>query len=86
MAEAFLEAGEQRLFVARFDVDDPIRVKACLVDRRREQVGAGYAPKDAAWQPSDDPSREYRRRRAVYRAGAAPSDFVQGAKREAATR
>ena len=60
MAQTFLEAGENRLLIARLDIDHAVRRQPRLRDRRGEKILAGYAPQDLAARPRRDASREKR--------------------------
>lgn len=44
MTKPFLHAGEHRLVVISFDIDDAIGLEACLRKGRCKQVGLGDAP------------------------------------------
>ena len=82
MPQPFLEAGEHRLLVAAFDIDDPVGVQPGLRQRRREQVRSREAPQHLAARAGGDPGGEKRRGRAVDRAVAAAGDLMQRAKRQ----
>ena len=60
MAQALLETGEKRLFVARLDVDHAIWSEPGLRDRGSEQVLASDAPQDLAERPGGDSGGEAR--------------------------
>lgn len=48
MPQPFLETGQQRLFIARLDMDQPVRGKPSLRQRWGKKVRPGHAPKDFA--------------------------------------
>ncbi len=84
MPQSLLEAGQQALLIPRLQIDQPVRFKADLLERRGEQVGLGDAPQDRAGQSGRDAGGEQRRRRAVDRAVPAARHFVKGAERQPA--
>lgn len=51
MTQAFFDAGEQALVVARFDIDDAVWREACLGQRWSEQVRPGDDPEHLASRP-----------------------------------
>jgi hypothetical protein len=86
VAQTLLKAGEHRLVVAGFEIDDAIGFQARLGERRREQVGPRDAPQDFAARPGRNAGRKQRSGRAVDRAIAAASDLMQSTKRESTPR
>lgn len=85
MPQTFFHAGEDRLVVPSFDVDDAIGDEAGLGDRGCEKIGARDAPQDLALGAGRYAGAEKRRSRAINRAVSAACDFMQSAKRETAT-
>lgn len=86
MAKSLLETGQDGLFVAGLDMDDPVGRQASLGQRRGEEVLAGDAPEHLAAGPCGNAGGEQRRGRAVDGAGAAAGDLVERAERQAAVR
>ena len=82
MPQAFLEAGEDGLLVAAFEIDDAVGVQPGLRERRRKQVQSRETPEHLAARAGGDPCRKKRGCRAVYRAIASASDLMQSAKRQ----
>ncbi len=79
MPQPFFHAGEKRLFIAGFDIDDAIGRQARLGDRGSEQVRSRDAPEDLALGASGDAGAEERGSGAIDRAVAAAGDFMQRA-------
>jgi hypothetical protein len=84
MAKAFLHARQDGLVVAGLDIDDAVGGKACLGERRREQVRLGDAPQRLAGRASRDSGREESCRRPIDRAITAAGNLMQRAARQAA--
>lgn len=84
MAEAFLGAGENRLVIARFDVDHTIGAKPRLGKCRREQIRPCQAPKHLPACARGDAGGEQSGRGAVDGAIAAAGDFMHRTARQAA--
>jgi len=51
VSQSFLETGQQRLFIARLDMDQPVGGKPSLRKRWGKKVGARHAPEDLAACP-----------------------------------
>jgi hypothetical protein len=86
MTQTFLETGQHRLLVTRFDINDTIRRQTYLRERWREQIGLGHAPQHFACCACGDTGCEQRRRRSVDSALAAPCNFMQAPQRQSALR
>lgn len=86
MAQTFLEAGQDRFVVAAFEIDDPIRLQACLGECRREEVRARHAPQHLALRSGGDAGGEQGRGRTVDRTVPTAGDLVQRTERQAAAR
>lgn len=86
MPQAFLETGEHRLLVSRFDIDHPFRREPDQGECRCEQVLAGHAPQHAPPGPRRDPGSKECGGSPVDRAVSAPSHFVQRPERQPAFR
>ena len=86
MAQAFLEAGEGREFVAGLDVDHPIHGQPCRLQPRRKQILLAHAPEDLSLQPRHDPSRKQRRSGTIQCPIPPAGNFMQSAQRQAAAR
>src|ERR1700731_4225600 len=84
--QAFLETDEDRLLIARLDIDHAIGHEPGLREGRGEQVLPGETPEHPATQPRSDSRRKERRGRAVDRAMAAAGNLMQSAERQAAFR
>ena len=82
MSQPFFEAGEDGLLVAALEIDDAVCVQAGLRERRRKQVQSRETPEHFAVRAGGDPCGKKRSGCAVNRAVAAPSDLMQGAKRQ----
>ena len=85
MPNAFLETCQHRLLVAGVDVDDAVRVKADLGQRRREQVLPRDAPKNFAPGARCDPGREQCRSGTVDGGISTAGNFVQRPDRQPTT-
>ena len=86
MPQAFLKTDEDRLFVARLDIDHAIGHEPGLCEGRGEQILLCDTPEHLATQPRRDSSRKERRGRAVDRAMAAAGHLMQSAKCQSASR
>jgi len=86
MPQTFLETDEDRLFVARLDIDHAIGHEPGLCEGRGEQILLCDTPEHLATQPRRDSSRKERRGRAVDRAMAAAGHLMQSAKCQSASR
>lgn len=74
--KSLLAAFQDKLLLDRFDIDDPIWMKADLSKRRGEQVRASQAPDDLAFGASCDARDKQRCRRTSNRACSSSSEFV----------
>ena len=84
--QAFLETDEDRLLIARLDIDHAVGHEPGLREGRGEQILPGETPEHPATQPRSDSRRKERRGGAVDRAMAAAGHLMQRAKRQAASR
>lgn len=84
MSQALLETGEQGLFIARLDMNQPIGSKPRLCQRRGKQVGARDTPKDFAAGPRCNPSRKQPGRGAIDGAISTTGNLMQTAHRQPA--
>ena len=83
MTKPFLETSQERLLVARFDIDHAIRVEPSLRKGRSEKIGACDAPEDLALGSRGDTGDKEGSCRTINRAVAASRNFMQRAAREA---
>ena len=86
MPQTFLETDEDRLFVARLDIDHAIGHEPGLREGRGEQILPCDTPEHLTTQPRRDSRRKERRSRAVGRAMAAAGHLMQSAKCQSASR
>ena len=86
MPQTFLETDEDRLFVARLDIDHAIGREPGLREGRGEQILPCDTPEHLTTQPRRDSCRKERRSRAVDRAMAAAGHLMQSAKCQSASR
>ncbi len=77
MPQAFLHAREDRLVVARLDIDHAIGRESGLREGRREQVGPSDAPQDLAFGARRDSADEKCRGSAIDGAISAACYFMQ---------
>ena len=76
VAQALLEASQDRLLVARLDVDNSNRGHSRLGKRRGKQILAGNAPEHLAPSSRRNSGGEQRRRGAVDRTVPAARDLL----------
>lgn len=86
MTQAFFDAGEHGLVVARFDIDDAVRREARLGQRRSEQVRPGDDPEHLASRPGGDSTGKERCSGSIDRAVTPAGDFVERAESQTAGR
>lgn len=86
MAQPLLETGEQRLFVARLDMNEPIGMQPRLRDRRHEEIAPRDHPKHLALGPRDDARRKQRGRRPIHCAVAAARHLMKSPQGQPASR
>ncbi|MCP8893326.1 hypothetical protein KYK29_00155 [Shinella daejeonensis] len=86
MTQSFLHAGEDRLVVACFEIDDPIGRKTGLRESGGEEIRPSDAPQDFAGRPGRYASREQSSGGAVDSAVSAASDFMKSPPRQASAR
>ncbi len=86
MSQSLFKAGEDRLVVATFEVDEPIGFQAGLRQRGREQVRAGDAPEHFAARPCSDASHKTCGRGPIDGAIPPARDLMQRATREPTAR
>ena len=79
MPQPFFHAGEKRLVIASFNVDDAIGRQAGLGNCGSEQVRSRDAPEYLALGAGSDAGAEQRGSGAIDRAIAAAGDFMQRA-------
>jgi hypothetical protein len=84
--QAFLETDEERLLIARLDIDHAVGHEPGLREGRGEQILPNETPEHPATQPRGDSRRKERRGRAVDRAIAAARHLMQRAERQSASR
>ncbi len=86
MPQTFLETDEDRLFVARLDIDHAIGHEPSLREGRGEQILPCDTPEHLTMQPRRDSRHKERSSRAVDRAMAAAGHLMQSAKCQSASR
>lgn len=86
MTQAFFDAGEHGLVVARFDIDDAVRREARLGQSWGEQVGPGDDPEHLASGPGGYAAGKKRCSGSIDRAVTPAGDFVERAESQAAGR
>jgi len=77
MPQTFLETGEKRLLVTRFDMDHAVRRQARLRDRGSKKVGACDDPQHLSSGPRSNSGNKQRRRRPIHCPIAAAGKFMQ---------
>ena len=80
MPQAFLETDEDRLLIARLDIDHAVGHEPGLRKGRGEEVRAREAPQDLSPRAGRDPRRKERRGGAIDRAIAAARHLMQCAR------
>ena len=85
MPQTFLETDEDRLLIARFDIDHAIGHESGLRESRGKKIRARKAPQNLSPRAGRDPRRKERRGGGVDRVIAAARHLVQGAKRQSAS-
>ena len=80
--QTLLETDEDRLLIARLDIDHAIGDEPGLREGRGEQILPGDAPEHLAPQPRSDSGRKECRGGAVDRAIAATGHLMQSAERQ----
>lgn len=86
MAQPFLKAGEQRLFIAGLDMDHPVGRQTSLGDRRGEKIGSGYDPENLAFCARCYPRREQRGGGAIDGAIPASGHLMQASQPQTSSR
>ncbi len=86
MSQAFLETDEDRLLIARLDINHAVGHEPRLCESWGKKIRACEAPQNLSPRAGRDPRREERRGGGVDRVIATASHLMQRAKRQSASR